>query len=291
MTDIDWLVRIEDMAHSLYKGASEAGIGPEDFQAFLNHLSADELQHSHLMRRADEYLGKSQASLDIGLSDEFKDSVEQTFRENLELLSSGNLTFDRMLKAIATTEVSEWNDYFLYVVDTLREKDYDFSYSVAKLQSHIRYIEQQFEKIPEAHAYLKTIKNLTPVWKERVLVVDNFESILNMFKSIFKLQYAVDASKSATDALQMMAQTYYDAIVTDIDLWDMDGIRFYTTAALKYPDMEKRFLFFASAPDPEKRRFIERHKLKFLARPATIEKIRSRVDGITQQRVKQHGEG
>jgi len=60
--------------------------------------------------------------------------------------------------------------------------------------------------------------------KERILVVDDDESILTAFRRVLsKNGYAVDTVSTAGKALEKMASNRYDVLLLDIRLPDMEG--------------------------------------------------------------------
>lgn len=114
---IDWLIQVEDLALRFYAAASELpGLGAE-FSEFLVHLSEDEAWHGEVMERALSAWDRGEvAEAAVVLDQEVGAQVRGTFEENLGRLEAGRLAPADVLDCVLTTELSEWNQLFLYVV-------------------------------------------------------------------------------------------------------------------------------------------------------------------------------
>ena len=141
---IKWLIDIEQLAGILYRGAADFFIEDKELSTFLAHLGEDEAWHFHIMGSAAQHLvdKPDEAYPQIAIDEDTQKKIETPFVENQEKLSSGNLTEESLMACIVATEFSEWNDLFLYVVNTLKKESREFQYVAARMQNHLKQIEQ-----------------------------------------------------------------------------------------------------------------------------------------------------
>jgi len=79
----------------------------------------------------------------------------------------------------------------------------------------------------------------------RVLVVDDEPGNLEVLSRTLKKQYEVVSALSGQEAMVILQKggDPVDAIVSDINMPDMDGMALYKTISLVYPGMEKKMVF------------------------------------------------
>lgn len=279
---IEWLVGMEHLSGEIYNDAS--GLFKEDktFAELLNHLAEDEAWHFHVMASAAEFLqSEAQRPPDIiALDSAAKARMERPFHENREKISSGMLTKDSMLDCIAATEFSEWNDYFLYVVNILKEKRREFAYVASKIEQHKKLIERYFEKLPNNRIYLDKIRRLPKVWNTRILIAEDYAPIRELLSELLASEGAVETAENGQEGLKKAAEQYYDIILADTILPEMDGIEFYRQAILRAPRLAERFLFLTDFNDEEDIDFAKKNNIRYLTKPFSLDEIREAVHGL-----------
>lgn len=279
---IEWLIKMEHLSGEIYHDA--AGFFKEDkeFMELLNHLAEDEAWHFHVMTSAAEFLqSEAQRPSDIIAPDSAaKARLESPFHENREKISSGTLTKDSMLDCIATTEFSEWNDYFLYVVNILKEKRREFAYVASKIEQHKKLIERYFEKLSNNRQYLDKIQRLPKVWNTRILIAEDYAPIRELLSELLASEGAVETAENGQVGLKKTADQFYDIILADTILPEMDGIEFYRQAILHAPRLAERFLFLTDFNDEEDIDFAKKHNIRYLTKPFSLDEIREAVHGL-----------
>jgi CheY-like chemotaxis protein len=279
---VEWLIGMEHLSSEIYNDAS--GLFKEDkaFAELLNHLAEDEAWHFHVMASAAEFLqSEAQRPSDIiALGSAAKARMESPFRENREKIYSGTLTKDSMLDCIATTEFSEWNDYFLYVVNILKEKRREFAYVASKIEQHKKLIERYFEKLPNSRIYLDKIRRLPKVWNTRILIAEDYAPIRELLSELLASEGAVETAENGQRGLKKAAEQYYDIILTDTILPDTDGIEFYRQAVLRAPRLAERFLFLTDFNADEQIDFAKKNNIRYLTKPFLLDEIREAVHGL-----------
>jgi rubrerythrin len=113
---IEWLLKIETLAGTVYKEASKLLKKDERLSEFFLHLAEEEAWHFRIMKGSLEYLERHVVpSASIIVDIDTKEKIEGTFERNRELLLAGNSSKDKVLHCLAMTEFSEWNTIFMYV--------------------------------------------------------------------------------------------------------------------------------------------------------------------------------
>ncbi|HAK88833.1 MAG TPA: hypothetical protein DHV16_10170 [Nitrospiraceae bacterium] len=74
--------------------------------------------------------------------------------------------------------------------------------------------------------------------KGNILVVDDEQIVLKSCERILSPEgYGVDTATSAKEALSLLDKNFYDLVITDIKMPEMDGIEFMKQARQKNPDI------------------------------------------------------
>jgi CheY-like chemotaxis protein len=277
---IGWLIGVEDAVCEVYKRASIKFAEDKELAGFLLQLSKDEKEHSGFIRKAKEHLEKGGYPSHISLDDEAKQKIETPLIECKRKLDKGDLTKKELINYMVAIEYSEMNHVFLYAIGTLKSLSCKYYYDVLKsIQHHKMLMENFIERQPESDEWLKRIKRLPKVGDEKVLVVDDYQMVVELLKAMFN-ECIVEGAANGEDALQRINDTYYAVIITEVRMIAMNGIEFYNKAVERFPDIKKRFLFFTSSTEPEHISFFEKNGLSFLIKPSPIDILRKAVIDI-----------
>ena len=287
MKDIaEWLVTIEEISGVLYREASETFRADEKFSRFLAHMAEDEAWHFHLIRSATESLREMEgvaAECSILLDEETRAKIKTPFEKNLEDLRNGRLTKDALVDCIASTEFSEWNAIFLYVMNALKDRQPEFRYAIPKIQHHLRHAEHFMESLPGGKEKIRLIRKLPAVWEEKILIAEDRDYIAELLGAILEREGTVRVAENGREALERLREEYFQLVISDVDMPVMNGIEFYRRAVERYPNIRERFLFFCGRPTPEVLAFFKKHGVRYMLKPAPIAEIRRNALEIMHQ--------
>ncbi len=73
--------------------------------------------------------------------------------------------------------------------------------------------------------------------REKVLHVDDNVNFLELFKTIFMEWFEITSVPSCIGALEMMDQEKFDAIITDYDMPEMNGMELFRRIRINHPDI------------------------------------------------------
>jgi CheY-like chemotaxis protein len=278
---VGWLVKIEGLAAKFYAEVAERLQEDKKTSDFFRFLAEEEEWHFHIMGHAADLLIKGDAPVSfVGLDRATAEKIEDVFLRNRGMLSSRNIGREEIFDCLVTVEFSEWNDIFLYVVNSLKNRDKDFMRAAARIQNHLKEIEKFLESVPEGGKYLHVIRCLPEVWKRNILIVEDFEPVSEFLRELLLYEGTVDVARNGHEGIEKVKESYFDVIISDIDMSLVNGIDFYKEAAEKDPDIGERFLFITGSTSPERIAFLQKNKLRFLVKPAPIKKIREQVHAI-----------
>jgi DNA-binding NtrC family response regulator len=107
----------------------------------------------------------------------------------------------------------------------------------------------------------------------RLLVVDDEESIRNMFKDYFtSLGYQVVTAQSGRDALERLSPEAFDCVLCDLMMPEMDGMEFLQE--LRAQDKTTPFLMMTGYPSLETAiDAIRRGAYDYIAKPVNLDDV------------------
>lgn len=272
---IQWLLQVEHVAGLAYSNALARFNDAPGLKEFLQANVDDEAWHYHVMASAAEHLSQLPPEPPvIAIDDDLNNRILGTLSEINDNLLAGKLTKEPFLKAIALTEFSEWNDIFLYVVNTLKANFKEFSVVTPKIQSHRRAIEVFLEQSIGRSEKIASLKALPKVWEEKILIIEDDESVSELLKAILKKEGHIDIAANGKEGYDRIEEKYYKLIISDIDMPVMDGLELFNIVKKRYPEIGRRYVFITGDVSAERKAFFDRHDLAYLAKPASVSRIR-----------------
>ena len=282
---IKWLVYIEKCASAFYKKSAVALKYDQELFTFLNHLSEDEDYHVKLLEKASEYLIHIDTPIEpaILVDEDFKSKIEEYFLKCGEEKSIENISKKEVIESLVATESSEWNDIFLYAVNSLQTQSRELQYIAATIQAHKDRIVEYIKSLPGADNYLEAMNKIPKIWDKRILIVDDEPIILNILEALVEDLAMIETAQNGQEALSRVKEQYFDVIISDISMPVLNGIEFYRQASVSDPNIGKRFLFYSGNPTDEHMRYFSENNIQYLTKPAPIGQIQKSVQNILKQ--------
>ena len=282
---IEWLKHVEQLAYDIYKEASVIFEADRDFAMFLSRLAEDEAEHFNLMCIASDYLLKHDIRVTraISIDQNTRDPIEKTLRENFALLKDHNLKKKDMIECIVKVEFSEWNDFFLYVINTLKEYSKTFQRTAATIQAHKNRIELFLDRLPNEFQPSLDIRQLPPIWQNKFLVVEDEKPIRCLLECLLIRMGRVETATNGQEGLEKTKEHFFNVIISDVHMPVMDGLEFFDTAVKADPNIASHFLFYSGDITPETKAFLQKNNLPYLIKPVGLDEIKKAVDKIMEQ--------
>jgi CheY-like chemotaxis protein len=275
---IDWIVDMEDKAARCYEKAVELFSGNKELVRLLGHLAEDEKYHSKIVHEAAECLRDEKAypalvfSFDNLLMQEF----ERPFVEFEKDLDGKGLTKKDLFNHMVFIEFKEWNDIFLYIIDSFKDCC-DFSQTGPLLQRHRRDMVRFIESDPELSEFLERVKMLPQLWRDKILLVNDSQTTVAMLKAVLQDEGLVVGAKDGNDALEKLSREDFSVIIADGDMPVMDGVEFYKSAEEIYPNLKGRILFYSAYGIADHFAFFRERDVRYLIMPVLIKDLRKEV--------------
>jgi len=282
---LKWLVYIEKCASAFYKKSAVALKDDQELSTFLNHLSEDEDQHEGLLEKASDCLRQIAPPIEpaIFLDEDFKAKIEGYFQKCNEETSIEHISKKEVVDSLVAAESSEWNDIFLYVLNSLQSYSKEFQYIASTIQTHKNRIEEYIKSIPDADNYFEVMKKIPKVWDKRILIVDDEPIIRDILSALVEDLAVIETVENGQEALSRVKVKYFDAIISDISMSVLNGIEFYRQASVSDPNIGNRFLFYTGNPTNEHMRYFSENNIQYLTKPAPMGQIQKIVRNILKQ--------
>lgn len=271
---INWLIEIESSAADLYAEVADAFRDDGDFSRFLALMSAEEREHANLLQQSRAAVpDKDLKSACFYFDDHFRKKVEAPFVRARSLLEHDELTKSIMVDILAEAEFSEWNEVFLYTLDTLKVVDEDVQKAVADIDQHRKHVQEFILSLPGGDSLIQRARRLSRTGDKRVLIVEDNNAVARMLEALVAEDVEVIIARDGTDGIAQIRQGHFDLIVSNIEMPGINGIEMYEQALAIDHSVCLRFIFFTGTDNPEYLQFIRDSQALMLPKPSPVRVI------------------
>ena len=280
---IHWLQHMEQFACEVYGALSDRFSHDEEFSSFLSRLAEEESLHFQIMGSAGRYLheaGKNPLSA-VRIDSTTKDRIEMPLKRLYGLMRGHSVSKQDVVEYIVQTEFSEWNDIFLYVVNTLKGYARTFQYGAAAMQEHQRGIEGFIGHLPANSGAIEDVRKLPRIWKETILIVEDDPPVRDVLARFLGGNLgSVETASNGKEALEKIKDHFFNAVVSDIEMPIMGGLELYRAATQVAPEIAPRFLFCTGKPTAEVETLCRENGLLCLEKPFKLYQLGEAVRAI-----------
>jgi CheY-like chemotaxis protein len=281
---VKWLREVEHLACEFYLRAATYFADDPRLNKFLMKTAEEESWHYHVMGSAAEYmLSMPDFVPAISIDKEMDDKIINFFADIKTGFENKTVSEKDLIEKIAELELSEWNDVFLYTVNTLKDESSEFFFPAEGIQAHIKRIEHFIESFEYGPAVLKKMAELRPVWVADILIVDDEEALADLLMAILNRMGNIDIANNGEEALKLLEKKDYKLILSDIDMPVMDGMTFFQEAVARDPEVKSRFLFMTGRLSPDRQAFFDEKNVKCLEKPIGMKVLRDEASKIILQ--------
>ena len=278
---ISWLIDIESSAANLYAEASVAFHEDKDFSRFLALMSVEEKEHEKLLQQARAATSDDEIkSACFYFDDHFRKKIEAPFMRAWRLLKDGELTKATMIDFLAEAEFSEWNELFLYILGALKVLDKDVQKAVSDIDQHRKRIQEFILSLPGGDSLIQRVRRLSRAGSKRVLIVEDNNAVARMLEALVVDNVEVVIARDGLEGLAHIQQGYFDLIVTNIEMPEMNGVEMYKNALVMDSSLYRRFIFFTGTENPEHLAFIRDSQALMLPRPSPVKVISAMMNEV-----------
>jgi two-component system, chemotaxis family, chemotaxis protein CheY len=276
---------IEQEACALYAMLAGAFATPPELSRFLQTLSRDEATHLKLLESAERLLPASgtpaEASLQFGPDDSRR--MLEKFGVLRERLAGGQLNETQLLEAIIDAEFSEWNEVFLYVTAHFRGLAPSFQHLVSIVQQHHRHIAEYVDSRPVELRPPNAARVLPQVWEQRILVADDNDVLRLTFGEFLGRLGNVSTAADGAEALALARETFFDVIVSDVDMPGLDGLEFFDAIGAVTPEEQPRFIFVTGMSRPRLEELCAQGRARLLLKPLSLATLEETVLSVLKK--------
>jgi CheY-like chemotaxis protein len=179
-----------------------------------------------------------------------------------------------IVDCIVRTEYSEWNDLFLYLIDTCKSHDVRFERMAAEMQSHQARIAEFLRTAPESTKFGTALDDSRRVWTWRYLVVDDNPATRKLYRRMLEGDAEVITAADGNAALEQLSNLFFDAVVSDVDMPGMDGLTFFRTHRERHPYNAGTFVFCTGNVTNELRSLCEEYGFTYFEKPFSLAALR-----------------
>lgn len=279
-----WLCSIEDLARDFYKRAADSFREDPVLANFLNRLAEDEAQHSRLLASArDLFRGPRELpEFAVVVDAATRVRLEKPVHDSLAMFLAGDLTQAALLANIVKAEFSEWNDIFLYVMTTCQKDSKAWQQIAATVQAHQNRIEKYLDGLPDTLRPTEHVRDFPKIWKHAFLVVEDEPAIRLIWERVLQRRGKVESVNNGCEGLEKTNRSFFDVIITDIDMPVMSGLEFFRRATSDNEGLKKHFIFCTGNVTPEVAEVASSNQIPLLPKPFTIEQMIETVGRVLE---------
>lgn len=280
-----WTTAVELAAARTYRlGAAHFASEPA-LSGFLEGLAKEEEWHASLLASVGDAPRPFSPVLP---GPETCDKVLGLFQDACARLESGAMTQDEMCRTIVAAEFSEWNEFFLYALGTLRSSDAEFALAVSEIERHKEGIIAFFGALPDGWRYLEVLRDLPRAGGKRILLIERRAPLAMLLRRALTPIGEVVVAESGAEGLARIAQQPFDVVLSDVDLGAMDSLEFYRRAVSVEPGIALRCVFFAGGGEGTAQMTRDLPGSQLVGQPAFIEQICRTVSGVARGESSSH---
>ncbi|MGH7807240.1 MAG: hybrid sensor histidine kinase/response regulator, partial [Thermodesulfobacteriota bacterium] len=114
----------------------------------------------------------------------------------------------------------------------------------------------------------------TTFTEKLVLIVEDEDIVSGLIKAVFEEKgNSVETALNGREALEKITSTYYDLIVCDIKMPEINGIQFYNALKISNPELASKILFITGDPSDETLNFLHETGSTYIIKPFKIEQF------------------
>jgi CheY-like chemotaxis protein len=108
--------------------------------------------------------------------------------------------------------------------------------------------------------------------------VEDEDIVSGLIKSILEEEgISVETALNGKEALVKIASSYYDLIVCDIKMPEINGMQFYNLLKVSYPELASKILFITGDPGIETLDFLAETGNNYIIKPFKIEQFKNQT--------------
>jgi CheY-like chemotaxis protein len=280
---IEWLCVVEELAAQVYAEAGAQFADNLGLAEFLRHMAADERVHLAYVRQLAETVPRiSLPVADVSLDPETRDRIEGPLRRGLGDLARREATLGDILDLVVEVEFAETNHIFLYVMRAFQRDPTAIQRMQDAFEEHEARARAFLATLPDGRAAAARLSTLPAPFARHYLIVDDNESMRQLFKAIFEDAVVVGAA-NGVEGLERVAGQSFDVIVSDVEMPAMDGLEFVRRVVERQAELASRIILWSGRITDEMASFGREWRIPILQKPVSLGNLRHAVEARRNQ--------
>ncbi|HSH68774.1 MAG TPA: response regulator [Deferrisomatales bacterium] len=188
----------------------------------------------------------------------------------MERVRAGRATRSEIIGDLIEAEHSEWNHIFIYVIRYCQGLSRPFQRVAAMVGAHGRKIDSWKSGLPEEVRSTLSGEALPRVWKPRFLIVEDDDSLWELFGRILSDLGAVVTAVNGEEGLRHARSSFFDVILSDQDMPIMTGMELYRLGMELDETMGQHFILCTGGATSDILLFCKPEELKLLEKPLSL---------------------
>lgn len=273
---IKWLMELEKKAEGIYNTIYEKNITGNDF---FKNLAEDEKEHFEILKKLYENKDVlNNFNPEIVIDDKTISLINIKIEQVISSLEKDTIDYQKVMQLITELELSEWNEYFIYVIDHFKSGEKEIEESISKMQEHENKIKKFFQKNCTDSKILSKLCELPKIWDKRFVIIDDSDINLRLLKTVLSKYANVDMAENGVQGLELIKNKHYDLIISDIQMPEMSGFELFETLSENDKEIREKFIFFTA--DVTLQNYFIENNYHYILKPATLSNIKAAVSKV-----------
>src|SRR5208337_3610205 len=112
-------------------------------------------------------------------------------------------------------------------------------------------IEKYLDKLPDALRPTEDVGHFPKIWEHVFLLVEDEPVIRLLWERLLQQRGKVESAANGREGLEKTNRSFFNVIITDIDMPVMNGLEFFRQATVHNEQLKKHFIFCTGNVSPE----------------------------------------
>ena len=121
---------------------------------------------------------------------------------------------------------------------------------------------------------------LNKIWEKKLFIIDKDTSFREFLSNLLKGIGEIEVASNGQEALGRVKDSFFNVIVSEINMEKMNGIELYEKAIELNPHISRNFLFCSYDISPESKVFFRDNHLLYLEKPVRVKSLTQTVHDL-----------
>jgi len=118
---------------------------------------------------------------------------------------------------------------------------------------------------------------------KKILIIEDDSRSLKLLEYLLANSGSLETASNGREGLEKLKKSYFDAVVSDVDMPYMSGLELYVEAEKEDPDLKNRIIFYSAMCSSDCMAFFREKELCFIRKPSSIHLLREMLEHILEK--------